>query len=173
MQHKFNSTILHLRSLDTCQNDDYRMCMNLHVHYCQVIAVHYCQVIAVHYCQVIAIHYCQVMGIQSLWSVAIVFHDVKGCAMHAAKWLKGSAASTEVCNMGTCTSLPYSLNISRGKIFADFVDFLRPAKILFSKYLVWHYLHAKFSSVVQSVNILSQTILFKGNMGSTSKILSH
>jgi len=29
-----------------------------------------------------------------------------------------------------------SLNISKGKIFVDFVDFLRPAKILSSKYLV-------------------------------------
>ena len=30
----------------------------------------------------------------------------------------------------------YSLNISRGKFFTDFAEFLRPAKILSSKYLV-------------------------------------
>jgi len=32
----------------------------------------------------------------------------------------------------------YSLNNSRGNFFVDLVDFLRPAKILSSKYLVWN-----------------------------------
>ena len=55
---------------------------------------------------------------------------------------KSSLAMRDYCN--TCTStVPYSLNILRGKVFADFTDFLRPVKSLSSKYLVSHYLHAK------------------------------